>query len=279
MAHANLSFHQTFKPERQFLSSILVESESCSGLDILEISNLTGIPTGVSSGKVEPSIAYAEYMGLVSKSRQAGKIEIRCTPLGECIKTEDPGFFEKLTLLIMHCMITRPWNGAALWSYIFQVILPRYHFRITANQFSKEIELHFGPGVKMAPFNGCYLELFQPLGLLHFDADNLALSPIKIDPDFVYLYAFVLFTYWDEWLANSSKEDSKMASAEEITANHLNMICFRNPFGWDERTEYQVLELMAANNLIALNRQMVPFTVRRTTDLNFLLQKLYSELC
>lgn len=279
MARANLSFHQTFKPERQFLSILLAESDSCCGLDLLEISNLTGIPTGVSSGKVEPSMAYAEYMGLITKSRHVGKFEISCTPLGNCVKTEDPGLFEKLTLLAMHCMITRPWNGAALWSYIFQVMFPKYHFRITANQFAKEIELQFGSGVKIAPFNGCYQDLFRPLRVLDFDDDNLSLSAQKIDPDFVYLYAFVLFTYWDEWLSNSSKDDSKMASSEEITANHLKMIGFRNPFGWDERTEYHVLELMAANNLIALNRQMIPFTLRRTTDLNFLLQMLYSELC
>ena len=69
LAKTNLNFHQTFKPERQYISGLLSEIECCNGLDIQEISNQTGIPTGKSSGKVEPTISYAEYMGLIKKQK------------------------------------------------------------------------------------------------------------------------------------------------------------------------------------------------------------------
>ena len=36
---------------------------------------------------------------------------------------------------------------------------------------------------------------------------------------------------------------------------------------------------MAMKKLIVLNRQMVPFTIRRTSDFDFVLEMLYSELC
>ena len=45
LAKTNLNFHQTFKPERQYISGLLSEIECCNGLDIQEISNQTGIPT------------------------------------------------------------------------------------------------------------------------------------------------------------------------------------------------------------------------------------------
>ncbi|MGM9929320.1 MAG: hypothetical protein ACI35P_15360 [Bacillus sp. (in: firmicutes)] len=279
MARTNLNFHYTFKPERQYISSLLSEVENCNGLDVQDISNQTGIPTGKSSGKVEPTLSYAEYMGLLTKEKRDGKYDIGYTVLGECIKDEDTGLLEKLSLLAMHCMLVRPFNGAELWSHIFHNVFPKYRNKLTQKQFEKEIEIQFGTGVVMSPFKGCYQDLFGSLNLIDENADQIILNSSKIDSDFVYLYALTLFTYWDEWLDKVSDNEKKMASTTEITANHLSAIGFRNPFGWSEKDEYQVLELMANKGLIVLNRQMVPFTVRRTTDLESIIDALYSELC
>ena len=62
---SNLNFHQTFKPEIQYISSILSISDGSTSYEIKDISNLTGIPNGKSSGKVEPHILYSYYMGLI----------------------------------------------------------------------------------------------------------------------------------------------------------------------------------------------------------------------
>ena len=70
-----------------------------------------------------------------------------------------------------------------------------------------------------------------------------------------------------------------MASPTEITSNHLVAIGFRYPFGWNEKEEYTALELMADKHLIALNRQMIPFTIRRNIEKETLVELLYSELC
>ena len=95
----------------------------------------------------------------------------------------------------------------------------------------------------------------------------------------MYLYAYVLFEYWEEWLRFASSDETSMASSVEITADHLKMIGFKNPFGWSDKEEYQALELMANKGLIVLNRQMVPFTIRRTAEIESLVDMLYSELC
>ena len=113
MSKTNLNFHLTFRPERQYISSLLGAIDSCNDADIQEISAATGIPTGKSSGKVEPTIRYAEYMGLLKQQKADGKYTFEHTPLGQCAADEDPGLLEKLTLLIMHTMLVRPYFGMA----------------------------------------------------------------------------------------------------------------------------------------------------------------------
>lgn len=279
MSRTNLNFHLTFKPERQYLSSLLSEVISCSGLDVQKISNLTGIPTGKSSGKVEPMICYAEYMGLLTKEKSNGLYTLKLTSLGDCIVNEDAGLLEKLSLLALHAMLVRPYNGAELWAYTFNSVFPKYRNKLTQKQFHKEIEIQFGLGIKLAPFIGCYQDLFSPLNLIRTDDDYIELKACKIDADFVFLYAIVLFQYWNEWLQAAPAEETRLASENEITSAHLSKIGFRNPFGWNEKEEYQVLEMMANKGIIVLNRQMVPFSIRKVIDIESVIEKLYSELC
>lgn len=279
MARTNLNFHLTFKPERQYLSSLLSEIVACSGLDIQEISNLTGIPTGKSSGKVEPMICYAEYMGLITKEKSNGLYTLNLTNLGECIVNEDTGLLEKLSLLALHIMLVRPFTGAELWAHVFNNVFPKYRNKLTQKQFNKEIEIQFGSGIKLAPFYGCYQDLLGPLNMLRFDEETIELKPAKIDSDLVYLYAFGLFQYWSEWLKYASVEETQLASENEITALHLSKIGFRNPFGWNEAEEYQALELIAKKGIIVLNRQMVPFSIRKAVEIETVIERLYSELC
>ena len=279
MSNTNLNFHLTFRPERQYISSLLETVDSCNSVDIQEISAMTGIPTGKSSGKVEPTICYSEYMGLLKKQKADGKYTLRHTPWGQCVADEDIGLLETLTLLAMHAMLVRPFSGAELWAHIFHNVFPKYRNALTKKQFEKEVEIQFGPNIKLAPFSGTYQDIFSTLNILNMDDMNIKVNPCKQDDDYVYLYAFILFTYWDEWLHNAGPSEISMASPTEITSDHLAAIGFRHPFGWNEKEEYTALELMADKHLIALNRQMIPFTIRRSTDEEKLVRLLYSELC
>lgn len=276
MSKTNLNFHLTFRPERQYISSLLGSIDSCDGVDIQELSAATGIPTGKSRGKVEPTIRYTEYMGLLKQKKAGGKYTFWHTPLGQCVADEDLGLLDKLTLLAMHTMLVRPYAGAELWAHVFYHIFPKYRNVLTKKQFEKEIEIQFGPNVKLAPFYGTYQDIFSTLNI---DDESIGVNPCKLYGDYVYLYAFVLFTYWNEWLHNAEQSEIRMASQTEITSDHLAAIGFRCPFGWNEREEYIALELMADKHLIALNRQMIPFTIRRNVGEENLVELLYSELC
>lgn len=277
MGKQNLNFHQTFKPERNYISSILMDGENCSGMTLQEIAEQTGIPTGKSSGKVEPTLAYCELMNLITKEKTNGIYQISLTPMGKCICSEDVGLSERLTILLCHCMIVRKVKGASLWSYVFHDIFPKYRNIIGKTLLEKEIEIQFGNNVKMGPFNSSYGDLFSVLNLLNFSSDKIFITPMRYDKEFAYLYAYVFFVYWNEWYDNL--QDSDVISREEITSEQLKEIGFRFPFGWSEREEYGILEHLSDQDLIHMNRQLSPYTIRRLIDEETLIRKLYSELC
>lgn len=56
----NLNFHATFCPDFEYIAKIIQIADQYDGLTKEEISEITGIPTGVSTGKVEPHIYYAK---------------------------------------------------------------------------------------------------------------------------------------------------------------------------------------------------------------------------
>ena len=276
-----LDFHQTFKPERNCLISLLTDLPECSGKTVQEISKITGIPTGVSSGKVVPSICYLEYMGLITTRLSNKQYDFDYTGLGDCVLSEDPGLIEDLTLLLLHCMISRKNSGAVLWSYIITVLLPKYHGIINKKNFDKELELHFGKEVNVAPFNGSYTGLFEQLALLKITGDGYTMQSHSLNTEFIYLYAYILYKYWDDWADSfSAKEkEEKKVSVTEITAYQIEETGFRLPFGWTEQDEYHVLEALHDKKIISLNRQMTPFAVRKISTEEEIIDSLFSELC
>ena len=276
-----LNFHQTFKPERNCLISLLTDLSECSGKTVQEISKITGIPTGASSGKVAPTMCYLEYMGIIDTQLSNKRFNLKYTDLGNCVLSEDPCLIEDLTLMLMHCMITRKRNGADLWSYIVTDLLPKYHGKISKANFDKELELHFGKEVNLAPFNGTYTGLFDQLGLLKISNDGYLMQGHTINKEFIYLYAYVLYEYWNEWLDGFSpkeKEERKI-SETEITADQIEETGFRLPFGWSMRDEYSALEMLNDKKIISLNRQMTPFAARKLSTEEEIIDLLYSELC
>lgn len=67
-----------------------------------DISNITGIPTGTSSGKVIPHIKYLKYMGLIEYSYEETLIRLSITALGKVIYESDPFLMQDITKAIMH---------------------------------------------------------------------------------------------------------------------------------------------------------------------------------
>jgi hypothetical protein len=87
--------------------------------------------------------------------------------------------------------------------------------------------------------------------------------------EFIFLYAYVLFEYWDELFPKY----------EEISSVQLEKVCFGKAFGWNEQKEHEVLEHLSDKGIIRMNKQLVPYTIFRLIDKETVMGKLYSELC
>ena len=63
-SYDSVNFHKTFAPQDSYISKILELAEQGYSGNKEEISDITGIPTGKTSGKVIPHILYSKYMGI-----------------------------------------------------------------------------------------------------------------------------------------------------------------------------------------------------------------------
>ena len=268
----SLNFHQTFRPEKQYIAAILDIAGDQEFWTVREISMMTGIPTGESSGKVEPHIIYADYMGLINYEKKEGKYSLKRTFLGETVYMEDPGLQEKLTELLCHTMIVRSENGARLWSTIFRNVMPRYKTGIKRDLLIKELNATLEGKIttkNIAPFFGSYENFFESLSVVSDDGSTLKLAAIPYDKEYIYVYGLALLAYWKE----------QYPDQDEITSDQLRKLYFGNVFGWDIQEEYAVLEHLSDKQIIRMNRQLMPYTILRNVGFDDLVERLYSELC
>lgn len=113
------TFHRTFKPERSYLSALLRYAAAGRSGTPAEISQSTGIPTGDSSGKVQPIIGYCAGMGLLCYQKTNQTFTFSLTPFGRAVLNEDPFLSEPMTQWLAHLQLCHPKKGADLWYYAF----------------------------------------------------------------------------------------------------------------------------------------------------------------
>lgn len=282
----NLNFHNTFKPESQHLTQLLLIADKCNNVSYDNLSRMTGIPQGTSSGKLKPNIEYAKYMGLIVEDEDASDrdcVTLYTTPLGKLIRDEDMGLREELTLWLLHAMISREYDrkgdsekgGAELWYYLFHRYFKKYKVETEWNLFKNEVGTHFKTRIStIAPIRGSYEEMFSSLDLISkISKESFILKEGKYNPEFDFAYGYILFEYWDKL---KQKED--MASNDEITITELEKLGFHHVFGWGIDKLNYVLERLSERELIRLNKQLMPYTILRLTTKESLLKLIYSEL-
>jgi hypothetical protein len=151
-------------------------------------------------------------------------------------------------------------------------VLPKYHGNIKLDLAIKELNQLFNSEVSkknFAPVCDSYSSsgMFGSLNILEVN-ESLTIHSLEYNPEFIYLYAYILYEYWDDFYPDM----------DEITSDQLNKIGFSNAFGWNETQCYEVLERLADKNLIRLNRQLMPFTILKLEEKSSLIEELYSEL-
>ena len=270
---SQLKFHETFQPEVTYIAAILDLAASEFQGTKFEISEYTGIPTGKQKGKVEPSIKYAAFMGLVSYTCEKGVYSLRLTNLGKEVFEQDKYLHEDLTKWLCHVALSRPKEGAPQWAFLvheahcgFTQELSSEHLLRKANAFfdvNISFEEMFGV-VRRSYMDGFFSELDYAAW-----SEALSFSEHMETPELLFVYGYALISNWDILLP--SKKEITMGEVEETLG--LGKI-----FGLPLDEINCVLDSLADENILHVNRQLFPATVVRTSEKEEIIANLYSRL-
>lgn len=255
-----LNFHETFPPTPAYIGRIISIADG-KERSIKELSQMTGIPQGVSSGKCRPHLIYSYLMGLLEEDL------CTITKLGEVIRSEDPSCSEELTQWILHKNLVST-NGAPLWNWLFRYLLPENNMKTTDDYLMKQAQDKFGTNVKTSVCKTCYLNGLSEIHYLNENSTGFAVNPQKVITDYLFLYAYDLFSEWDALYAEKN----------ELTADEMFRMKNAACFGLTEDGWFEALEMIAGKNLIRINRQLTPFTIIRNASTEVVIPQLYSLL-
>ena len=270
---SQLKFHETFQPEASYITSILELADINYQGTKFQISDQTGIPTGKQKGKVEPSIKYAAFMGLINYRIEKGTYLLNLTDLGREIFVQDKYLHEDLTKWLCHYGISRPMLGAAQWAYIVHNAHCGYMQSMSSEHVLKKANQEFELNVSFEEMFGVvrrsYTDgFFSSLNYLEWD-DTLSFTEHMETPELSYVYGYALLDSWDNLLP--SKHEATMTEIEEILG--LGKV-----FGLPPDEVNCVLDSLADEGMVVVNRQLFPASVVRTTETNELISDLYSRL-
>jgi hypothetical protein len=132
----------------------------------------------------------------------------------------------------------------------------------------EKMQQKFGMNIKVTPAVTMYTKQFTQLGLLREDGDYIIINPITYDKEMLYVYAYALLFEWENVFPDEN----------EITATQFNDIKFGAIYGWNNQTEYAILQSLCDIGVIGMNNQLVPFTIKKHMCSADLIEKLYSLL-
>lgn len=271
MKKYNLNFHQTFCPDKNYISKLLLKVPELRLVTKEQISEITTIPTGESSGKVEPTIEYMKYMNLIDYTKESNRYTIKTTILGELILNEDPYLSEKITLLMLNYFLTSKTFGANMWYKVMREIPYKYGKNVRTNIVLKEVESYYKKKVKIGALNSTYMNSysFNEINLVSIEKEQYNFKSKKYNYEEIYMYAYTLV----------SELEAFDKGRKEFTINEiLEDLKWNLGFGWTNDEAYKVVEQLENRKIIKINKQLNPITLIINKESKDLLMDVYSLL-
>ncbi|MCF8001390.1 MAG: DUF4007 family protein [Halanaerobiales bacterium] len=266
----NINFHKTFKPERIYIKNLLsIDSRKATKE---ELSHEFSIPTGESSGKVIPSLRYAEAAGILKFKSVDNKLIIDRTLLGEIIYDNDFALEEYKTKLLFHFMFCKKNSKLVLWEALFRKF-NKYWDKFYKDDFLKYARKNVDPNVNkknIAPLWGTYLSnnmdnAFINIGLIKQD-ENGKIQFCKSDilKNYVNYYSFFLYIFLNE--VDSSKDD--------FTFNEIIKEGFSSIFCWNNKDLRKFLLMSEDFNYININKQFNNYHIYKNNSIEDMIKNL-----
>jgi hypothetical protein len=278
-----LSFPQTFLPDRDLLARLLRFTAQVGSGSKEAISQATGIPTGASTGKVEPMIRYALGMGLIDANKTTGGVwQLNLTPLGGIVFQQDAALSEPLTLWLLHLLLCRryglasPATGIAdAWFALFAEGAVRLGKRFTLADYLALLRERHGDKASLKALSSLvvrsYLEprAFAGIGALQEESGYLVRLIAPLKPEFFPAYAAYLYLLWDELFADRTQ----LAFDEFAEQTRFPALT-----GWGESQITAWLDWMANHGIVQLDRHTGTPVLLRLQATEQVLAKLYDGL-
>jgi len=278
-----LNFPQSFLPDRRLLAQLLTFAAANGEGDKEAISAQTGIPTGKSTGKVEPMIYYAHGMGLITAKKAASHWQLGLTPLGQIIFQEDSFLSEPQTLWLLHLMLSRrytlssPATGVAdAWFTVFAESDFRLGKRFTHARFLAFLIERHGDKGYLKSLSSLVLRsylaesCFGQIAVLQQSTDDFFIrQSAPLEKSFFPVYAAYFYLLWDELFNTDNQIALDLFSKQSR--------CF-SIMGWNETMIATWLDWMNDKGLIQIDRYTGSPVLLRLQKTNQVLTAIYSEL-
>lgn len=262
-----LSFASTFSPERHYLTILLrffKTHKRC--MTVTEISAVTGIPQGKSSGKVTPHIKYLQGMNFIEPTEDGW---YRLTTLGKKVYSFDKSLTEPITAWACHAFLCDEEDGSLLYREAISVLAK-------AGELSREalvdgIERNIGTKVDdgvIAPFIGFYKNesAFKDAGIIKVEDKCLSYNSYPLEKRFVPLLGAFVCYYMNEYFTD--KEQVSLTDFEGRTA-------MSSRFNLSESSLSSVMDVLAGEGYIKISHLVHPLVISRLKEPDECMEDIY----
>ena len=269
------NFHRTFKPERQYITALLRFAASDAEGDYQAIGAATGIPTGVSTGKVPAIFDYCRAMGLVvSAGSERGSIKRPVlTPFGRIVLLEDPFLKCEVSQWIAHFHLCSPLSGADVWYQAFFAGLPALGMRFERESLESHLSLIYGTERSglVGPLIGMYEDdaAFRICGALNESSGSVTRKPAPLSDE--------LGCGYGAWILQLMATHFPASSQISVTDLDAQAGCRSIP-GWDIGSHQRVLELIERKGMITVDRHMEPWLIHPLLTPENAWKRIYDDL-
>lgn len=198
-------FHKSFSLDRSNISKVLFSVSENSSPDRFRIAKETGIGIGKnpSDGKVQPTIQYAVYAGLLNDNSAKSNCDIFLSEIGNIIFENDARLKNSVSQWVMHYFLCRTENESLIWSYFIHKFLQKFP-EFDGSLLEEELKYEFFGLSKRNIAENCRILIdtyisengLNKVGILkRTEKNEFALRKV-IYPN-VYLAAYILAEIWE----------------------------------------------------------------------------------
>jgi len=268
------NFHKSFIPERRFIHALLRFAAGRGTGTIQDIANATGIPTGVSSGKVAPTIDYCRAMGLLTLPEVRSAIKKpELTAFGRVVLLEDPYLKTEITQWLAHLNLCGEENGAEVWYQTFwngaARLGPVFERDSLENWLASVCNTR--PGGLIGPLISMYQEdaSFAICGALTENGKQVTRRQMAIRSEFAWGYS--------AWLLSAMERI--VPQGEQVTIPQIEKACgWRILTDWTSADSERALSLIERKGAISIDRHMQPWILRAKEPATEAWRFLFSDM-